>query len=74
MVQSIYQKNNSEYISCMLERQDQIMELTAQHVYLMFIAVVFAILVAVPLGIFITRHGIGQHPQNGDEKGPRGSV
>nr|WP_245529565.1 ABC transporter permease [Acetomicrobium mobile] len=39
----------------MLERQDQIMELTAQHVYLTFIAVIFAILVAVPLGIFITR-------------------
>ncbi|HOJ83073.1 MAG TPA: ABC transporter permease [Acetomicrobium flavidum] len=31
------------------------MELTAQHVYLTFIAVIFAILVAVPLGIFITR-------------------
>ena len=45
----------SEYISFMLERQDQIMELTAQHVYLTFIAVTFAILVAVPLGIFITR-------------------
>jgi len=45
----------SEYISFMLERQDQIMELTAQHVYLTFIAVIFAILVAVPLGIFITR-------------------
>ena len=45
----------SEYISLMLERQDQIMELTAQHVYLTFIAVTFAILVAVPLGIFITR-------------------
>ena len=54
----------------MLERQDQIMELTAQHVYLTFIAVVFAFLVAVPLGIFIIRHGLGQHPQNGDEKGP----
>lgn len=45
----------SEYISFMLERQDQIMELTAQHMYLTFIAVAFAILVAVPLGIFITR-------------------
>jgi len=45
----------SEYISFMLERQDQIMELTAQHIYLTFIAVIFAILVAVPLGIFITR-------------------
>jgi osmoprotectant transport system permease protein len=39
----------------MLERQDQILELTTQHLYLTFIAVFFAVLVAVPLGITITR-------------------
>ncbi|WP_273702211.1 MULTISPECIES: ABC transporter permease [unclassified Acetomicrobium] len=45
----------SQYISFMLERQDQILELTTQHLYLTFIAVFFAVLVAVPLGITITR-------------------
>lgn len=45
----------SQYISFMLERQDQILELTTQHIYLTFIAVFFAVLVAVPLGITITR-------------------
>lgn len=45
----------SQYISFMLERQDQILELTTQHIYLTFVAVFFAVLVAVPLGITITR-------------------
>lgn len=45
----------SQYISFMLERQDQILELTTQHLYLTFVAVFFAVLVAVPLGITITR-------------------
>jgi len=51
MVMSVF----SQYISFMLERQDQILELTTQHLYLTFIAVFFAVLVAVPLGITITR-------------------
>lgn len=45
----------SQYISFILERQDQILELTTQHLYLTFVAVFFAVLVAVPLGITITR-------------------
>ncbi len=45
----------SEYISFMFERQDQILSLTGQHIYLTFTAVFLAILFAVPLGIAITR-------------------
>jgi osmoprotectant transport system permease protein len=45
----------AEYINFMIERIDDILVLTVQHIQLSLIAVVIAIAVGVPLGILITR-------------------
>ncbi len=45
----------NEYISFIIERSDQLLTLTGEHIYLTLIAVVIAIAIGVPLGILITR-------------------
>ncbi|ADL08900.1 ABC transporter permease [Thermosediminibacter oceani] len=45
----------AEYINFMLERMDDIIVLTGQHIQLSFIAIVVAIAIGVPLGILMTR-------------------
>ncbi len=45
----------NEYLRFMMDRSDQILALTGEHIYLTFIAVVIAIAIGVPLGILITR-------------------
>lgn len=45
-----------DFWDVVVSRQDLIIESTIEHLYLSFMAILIAILIAVPLGIFISRH------------------
>lgn len=46
----------SNFISFLIERKDQIIELLMQHIILTLIAIIIAIIIGIPLGILVSRY------------------